>query len=286
MSRPILHVGYHKTGTTWLQAEGFGLLQGVERVHDPEMKALFKDLALNEDTPDIASIRASVERNPAMRPVISYEFLSGAVLNGSPHRSRTAHRLAKALPEAEVLMVVRRQPEMLQSLHAQYVNQGGTEHFERFLSGHGRGFTFDPEHLEYDKLVFTYSDLFGLDSVLVLPYELLRVKPTEFLSRLADRWGTRVTGEVRPRIINPSLSGWQLDMLRAWNRLFRSTSFNPQPLVPLRNAEKMRWLMQGRSRGKNKSRSSAMKYAERYRESNQRLSARCDLRGWGYPGVE
>lgn len=285
MRRPILHIGYHKTGTTWLQVEGFRLLEGVERIHGPDAKALLRELATGRGEFAPEKLRSLIEKSEACHPLISYEFLSGQVFNGSQHGTRTAHRLAEALPEAMTLIVVRRQPEMLESLHAQYVNQGGTVSFPNFLAGSGHGFDLNPEHLEYDRLVSTYVDLFGEPNVLVLPYELLRARPEAFLDRLADALGTKVTGNMQPRTVNPSLSGKRLDILRTWNRWFRRSQFNPDPIIPLPKAAKMRRLMQGRSRPRLELQDLSVTFSERYGPSNQRLQAWCDLSGWGYPGV-
>ena len=136
---------------------------------------------------------------------------------------RNAERLHGLLPAARILIAVRRQDEMLRSIHAQYVNEGGTRPLRAFIDGRGvAGSRFSLRHLEYDRLVGRYVDLFGRDRVWVVPYEYLRASPDRFLDRLCEMLGTRLTARVSHARLNHSLSRPALWLLRSWNRLFRA----------------------------------------------------------------
>ena len=67
---------------------------------------------------------------------------------------------------------------MIRSLYGQYISQDGEWPLSTFL---GKGFErpgYRPilqlEHYEYDLMVNHYQELFGVEQVLVLPYELLK----------------------------------------------------------------------------------------------------------------
>ena len=286
MKNLLLHIGYHKTGTTWLQREGFSLLDGCVRIHGPNVKAAARSIVYNDKATGINELRAFAEASSARHPIISYEIFSGAIMEGAPEQQRTAARLAAAFPDARVLVVVRSQPEMLESFHAQYVNQGGTASLGEFLDGLADGVAWNPDHLNYDALVSVYVELFRNENVLVMPYELLRGHPEQFLFKLAEFLGTKVVGPVHPSIVNPSLSGTRLELLRRWNRITRRSRFNPRPILPLPRSSKMRWLLQRHATPRRGVDIRSTEFSQRYSSSNQRLQLWCDLKGWGYPGVD
>jgi hypothetical protein len=172
---------------------------------------------------------------------------------------------------------------MLRSLYGQYVAIGGWVDFDRFLRSDAPGLAWDPDHLAFHRLVELYLDLFG-GRVLVLPYELLRRDPRAFLEGLAHRLGTVVSEGVDPSLLNPSLSGWRLTTVRLWNRAFRRSRFDPNPILPLRGGSRLRDSLRGSARMRMED-GSAFAFAQRYMDSNRRLAKVCDLSGLGYPGV-
>ena len=56
--------------------------------------------------------------------LLSDEGVSGSLWDGYGTGPRNAERLSSVLPVARILVLVRRQDEMLRSIHAQYVNEG------------------------------------------------------------------------------------------------------------------------------------------------------------------
>src|SRR5215218_14466 len=113
--RPLLHIGYHKTGTTFLQRRvfpepGFSLVAGAKAlrpafvVGDPFG---FDPMLVRETfRPAIEKVR---ERD--LVPVLSAERLSGNPHSGGYDSKQIAERLAATFPEARVLIVIREQVE-------------------------------------------------------------------------------------------------------------------------------------------------------------------------------
>lgn len=233
--RHLVHIGYHKTGSTWLHRMVFPAIEGYHSTSgDPLFRALLRNLrtaADEEFTP--SAFAAAVEECSGREHtplLLGNESLSGDVWAGGAGWRRNAERLARVLPEAAVLIVIRRQPEMLLSLYAQYVQEGGTGPLDDFLDGVASSCRFDPAHLRYDGLIQAYTELFGAESVCVLPFELLQRSPEGFLAQLGSLLRTRVR-EIGSGRENPSLSAGSLRLLRAWNRAFRVSKFNRHPSV-------------------------------------------------------
>jgi hypothetical protein len=192
-TRLLIHIGYYKTGTTWLQREVFP--HESLRFDLPfSRKQIATELAHPHPFDFDASrcqalfrptIDASLESGRA--PVISNERLSGAFLSGGYDSKEIADRLVRAFPEARILIVIREQRDMLRSAYSQYIRQGGVLRLHEFLDPglpyirRLVGPTCIADQLHYHRLIRYYLGLFGSDQVSVLPFEQLRDAPSAFL---------------------------------------------------------------------------------------------------------
>ena len=294
----IVHVGYHKTASTWLQVSVFPHLADI-RYGDPLLAHFVVNLATAANPAFFAagfrSVLRQIEQISSGPLLLSNEGLSGSLWDGDETGLRNAGRLHGLLPAARILIAVRRQDEMLRSIHAQYVNEGGTRPLRAFIDGRRvPGSRFSLCHLEYDRLVGRYVDLFGRDRVWVVPYEYLRAWPDRFLGRLCDMLGTSLTEPVSHVRLNHSLSRPGLWLLRSWNGLFRPSRFNPDPRVALPGGRRARNIMQHRvdpilrrlgwnTDGGEDARMLA-ELAGQFARSNERLQEFCGepLSEWGY----
>jgi hypothetical protein len=191
--RPLLHIGYYKTGTTFLQTRIFP---------EPGFSLVAKSMALWSSFVEVdpfawspskaretfeTGIRDAAERG--LVPVLSAERLSGNQDSGGYDSVHVAEYLAATFPEARVLIVIREQADMLVSSYKRYVRNGGPGTLRQYGSppwGPPRPPHFDLSYFEYHRLIGLYRNLFGPESVLVMPYELLRDQPRTFLKRLGD----------------------------------------------------------------------------------------------------
>jgi hypothetical protein len=200
-SGPLLHIGFHKTGTSWLQrhafrseALGFATAGSEERIKE-------RLVAPHDLDFDPAACRAvfapRIEKALAagLVPVLSAERLCGDMTHGGYDSARLASRLASVWPDGRVLIVIREQRQMVFSSYSQYVKMGGLLDLEAYLhrpplrSPHPWPFVL--AHLQYDRLIAHYRQLFGEANVLVLPYELFRHEPDDFVRRLSSFAGAR-----------------------------------------------------------------------------------------------
>lgn len=233
----IIHIGYHKTGTTWLQKTVFddpaiGFVQPWKRADVIARLVLAEPFRFHADAERAHFASAAAEAARAGRtPVMSVERLSGNPHSGGYDAETIAERLARTFPEARVLICVREQRGMIASVYQQYVREGGVSSLRRYLDPPSRGSArvpmFSFAHFAYDALVSRYIDLFGADRVLVLPYEWLRKDPLGFVGRIAAFAGAAPPVRLVEERRNPALSGLAVLVKRPLNLALVRDRLNP-----------------------------------------------------------
>ena len=189
----LIHIGYHKTGTTWLQSAFF------PNHPDLAVAAEYPALAEQVINPDGLEFDAAVVRRffqpridaavaASKIPVLTTERLSGNPHSGGYDSKTIADRLHDAFPQATVLIMVRRQVDMAVSMYKQYVRMGGVCSLREYLMPpvDGRIPLFRMKFLEYHHLAGYYVRLFGPERVRVMVYEHFRDAPALFLDELCD----------------------------------------------------------------------------------------------------
>lgn len=243
---PLVHIGYHKTGTSFLQrrvfcdeSSGFSMIAGSPQGEGPVFVGRnpfgFDAQAVRDDL--MPKIRQAHARN--LVPVISYERLSGSPYAGGFDSRQTADRIVQTLPEARILIVIREQASMLGSIYKQYVRRGGAAALEQFVSpplGGASGMpTFRFDFYEYHRLVGYYQRLFGVENVLALPYELLQNQRQDFFARIGGFLGMPAATP-KDKKLNSSPSALALAFKRQANRLVVRDGLNPAPLMEIRGS--------------------------------------------------
>jgi hypothetical protein len=235
----LVHIGFHKTATSWMQqrwyprhpqlAMPFDYWEIVERLVFPD--PLHFDAAATRAWFDE---RASADRTV----VLSAERLSGTPHAGGYDRAELAARVAAVFPDAQVWMVVREQVDMISSLWRQYVFEGGRLPLDRYVRGVVPELkpSFRFEHLDYAPLVRRYRSLLGDDRVLVTTYEEFRRDPQPTLDRLCAFLGidTLPAGGDERSLVNRGLSDRSARVLRWANAFARPERMHEEPLVDLR----------------------------------------------------
>lgn len=297
--RPLIHVGYVKTGSTWLQTRLFWARDGVfvpaldratlvDRLIRPSR--LYYDDSLMKV--DLERRLDSADRRGAI-PLVSHERLSGAPISGGYDAYELAERLYGLMPNARVLIVIREQRSHLISIYQEYVNQGGACSLERFLHTHNRVRfpSFDWRYLCYHFLISRYQELFGADSVHVLPFELLKRSSVGFVTSLADFLHARLPCSLDPGVIRRSKSLWRVPLDRRLNFLFFRTDINPAAPFHWPSVRKVSRLMEvvTETRGENWLRNRYRRYIDNVMPNDIAISNRRtehivhqDLRKLGY----
>lgn len=191
---PLIHIGFHKTASSLLQARlfteaklGFQTL-GNDRQRIVEAFILQGGLG-EPDAAQTDSLRkeAGHAADAGLSLVISHERLSGYPASGGFDQGLIAERLHKVFPDAKILMLIREQKSMIYSMYLQTISDGGTLSARRYLNPPEEkellrkpGFRFD--FYEYDRAIRKYQALFGTDNVKVVAFEQLR-KDSDALAR-------------------------------------------------------------------------------------------------------
>ena len=312
MTGPLVHIGYHKTGTSWLQRflfrnadVGFhsaGKGPGTPVTSFVATRPLDFDADRARDEFEPALTRA---RRRGLVPVVSLERLAGHPFSGGYDSRELAERLAAVMPDARILCVFREQTAMIASTYKQFVKTGGPSSVDRFLHPpehrHVRIPQFDPRHFEYDRLLRLYRTLFGPENVRFLPYESFVADPRGFVRGIITFAGATASPAVldslpfeqRP---NVGQSAASLGAVRRLNRFFALADVNPNPVIAA-DPRTLKRLRRGLAaaveslpagvleRGERRLRdqiSSAL--GDRYAASNHRMSqlAGVDLESYGY----
>ncbi len=298
--RPLLiHPGFHKTGTTFLQREIFTdqrlfrLLWGHEEVHRYVIGPHELDFDPRSGREAIDALRSPGA--PDLIDVISSETLCGTPFFGSRESAARARRLKAIFGEAQILITVRRQKIILRSIYLQYLRQGGTLNAAAFFDQERPYdyFGFDAKVFEYHKLVELYAELFGEENILVLTQETLRPDPDGFVRTLCAfcvqeaEVATTSPGPSRSQNVSPEASG--IPLLRLASRL-QGGPVNPEMRTPLaslgwllrRVAQRQTWFFRDQSARLDEA--IAQRFTGRFADSNARLQkyAADDLAELGY----
>ena len=193
MPAPIIHIGLHKTATSFLQRQVFSNTQMFQTPWGAPLsgRAIEYFVLCHPMRFSAQAARADFEaalEDDRRIPVISHERLSGRPMLGIYDSDRVADRAAATFPKARILIGIRRQKHMLRSLYSEYVRQGGSKSLD-FMVNAGRGAqsyraTFRLDHLEFDLMYDLFADRFGARNVLILPQELLAENPQAYFDRL------------------------------------------------------------------------------------------------------
>lgn len=202
MARYLIHIGYHKTGTTWLQRHyfsrrdaGFAFMREKDGAvpegiggRTPGRFLLEQPLFHYDPAASRAALDAFFAKDIAggLQPVISSEELSGNPISGGWKSKELAWRLAAAFPDARILIVVREQVSMIRACYMQYLRAGGGMSLRDFMVGPQDYNAPLPDlyYYRYDHLVAHYRDLFGAQNVLCLPYELFLRDGAGYIERI------------------------------------------------------------------------------------------------------
>jgi hypothetical protein len=248
----FVHVGLHKTGTTFLQEEIFSKLNNVNYIHQPRT-FLQKDIYSN-----IPKVRVSffqpektlgdtTEFEPSISSdkinIISRESLSGAPSVGyidGDVRYTIADRIKKYYPDSKIIVGLREKKSWLNSSYGQYVKSGGTYSYNDWFEK-----VFDDKYLDFDGYINYLEKLF--DDVYVYKLEELKSNPKGFVKKLCDFMEVDIP-DYKIKIHNKGFNERQMRLARFLNRFYRSQLnprgflfrhiLNPRKIIKLLNKSK------------------------------------------------
>jgi len=230
----FVHVGLHKTGTTFLQEEIFSKLKNVNYIHQPRTflqkdiyskvpkvrVSFFKPDKTLDDIPEFEPNLSSDKIN-----IISRESLSGAPSVGyidGDVRYTIADRIKKNYPDSKIIVGLREKNSWLYSSYGQYVRSGGTFSYNDWFEK-----VFDHKYLDFDGYIDYLEELF--DDVYVYKLEELKSNTKVFVNNLCDFIGVNIP-KYELRVHNKGFDEKQMKLARFLNKFYRSR-LNPRGII-------------------------------------------------------
>ncbi len=234
------HIGYPKSGSTWLQHHVFpvhpklhhlGRSNGNEIIDDDVRVQLWSNACFaTAFMYDAAQGRKvfSAHFDEAIRSGkqacgISQETFTAMIIGGTD-MVRRAERLCHAMgSDTRIIIVVRNPLTWIRSLYTGQLREAGMVlTFEEFLSY----FYYDQDispfgSLFYDRVYELYADLFGRDNVHVLPFEWIKEDCRHFADAVCEAMGVGPVEDLDIQPLNESPSPIQLSALLDFNRRTR-----------------------------------------------------------------
>jgi len=231
MKEIYIHIGLHKTGTTWLQRVVFPQLQTVNYIPRENISRIVTEILMHD--PSIFDEKTVMESLECYlvegKNLFSSESFSGLPFLQYVNRSDILKKIHMLFPNAKIIICIRSQIDILCSLFAQFVRLGGVKKFSKLINPPQIFNTSLYDYLNLD--MFKYSvylreieRLFSRENVYICLYENLHRNYELFLDGLLGflkEEKCKIQFENKRYNRSPSDSelyvGWLL------NRIFKST---------------------------------------------------------------
>jgi hypothetical protein len=247
----VLHIGLQKTASTTLQdtvfaeQDQFVYLGPLDNKFPEPVKELVARISFQDSFDyEPQQTRAIVD---GLRRVDKPFLVSseGFSVEGGADRGLIAERLRVLFAPAKILIVLRAQPALCQSMYLHHVRSSGqrAKPFAEWLDDDYGDIYFRGHYrvgLDYEQLVRTYEELFGSENVIVLPLELIKDKNSLFTSVLGELFhmpAARVRALMDGNVANARLSRRHMFAVQVQNLLPNGTNlallgrrFMPGPL--------------------------------------------------------
>lgn len=222
--RVILHIGLHKTATTYLQYEYFPRLKNVMYAHGNSFFVPWKNQVPQQDE----------------NMLLSYEGFSGIAWNedwkkGIPNNHHwmgsftdNIISLQRFFPDARIIAVFRRPGDLLLSMYKQYVQEGGYLSLNDFYGDKG---VIRKEDLSFENRISLLKNNFH--KVHLLNYHLFKEQGDLYLdeffkSELNLETRIKTTKALRA---NQSISGAKVEYLRRINPYYQKLPLRVRKVI-------------------------------------------------------
>lgn len=206
MADIVLHMGLHKTGTSFLQYEIFSRLKNTNLTLMLRYGTKIYEDKLNIISDEELSVNPYLPTYHRMHLDCNQRFV-------------IAERLHSIFPDAKIILGIREKDSWVRSVYSQYVKSGGIYSYDKFVKD-----IFDHSFLYFDAYIKCLKSLF--DEVLVYEFEDLKYDSKSFVKNICDFIGVDAPS-FENRIYEKKWSEEKLKLGLFLNRFFRS-DFNPE----------------------------------------------------------
>ena len=209
MTKRIVHIGLHKTGTTFLQRHYFPELNGLTYQTSRRFYTKFSQQELSSTL------------------LISSENLSGipwneewkkGIINNHRYLSsfkRAIENLYRVYPDSRIIVVFRRHGDFLLSLYKQYVQEGGVLQFQEFYDEKG---VIKNGDLDFSYRVGYIKKYF--QKVDVLSFEDFKAGGIDYFDRYFISLGIGKSEILNNHSVHQSINGKKIELLRRINKVY------------------------------------------------------------------
>ena len=230
----LIHIGLHKTGTSWLQ-EALGRRNSEGLTFCPPsdlVRRAFILPAIPDFDPDRARemLQPILDTGTDLPLMISDEALGGRPFHSGLVRETVIARIRAVFPDTQIMITIREQSAVIHSLYGQYVRFGFSSSLAQFLAQPAPESSYRPVldrgYYEYDRLVAYLLTQMPEDHLWIVPMEWMLQDSAAFLAELGTRLGTEIAPHAASadRIVNPAWSPPALWAARQANRLHAQDS--------------------------------------------------------------
>ena len=201
-SKIFFHLGLKKTGSTYLQQKIFPKLKGIKYYGKKGFKNYKgKLIAYNHEN-----------------YLFSHEFDSSL--------ERILKEISKDLPQARIILVLRRQDSWVASKYKYHIKKHGYLNFEEFFDLASNTGLWKKEEFYFRKKIEWIEKYFE-NKPLILIYDDLKTNPDRFITQITDFLDTQIVENTKDnKVINKALSNKQLKVLKKFNKFYPYVKLN------------------------------------------------------------
>ena len=182
------HIGYHRTGTTFLQKKILPQFRDKAIIILPGEENRFLKQYLIDNPSEKKEILQFNENLKSIKPllneanksiIVTAEGLSGDIYSDN---LEMPSRIYKLFPEAKIVITIRSQFSIIPSMYEYvYLKARGSLSYKKYLKK-----IIKNDKFNYNKLINKYIEQFGEDSVKIELYENLKNDQLNFISRILN----------------------------------------------------------------------------------------------------
>ncbi len=213
-----LHVGLHKTGTTYLQSVVFPRWPGVRYLRN-------------------LTVENFLRIDPEETVLASREGFSGPALGNQAEKLAFLKRLSRMFPDARILVSFRRHASYVNAVYSQYLRYGGTLKLAEFFDIDADGGMLKHDDILFRPYIEAIEQYWGHAPFVFLLSEIMN-QPDRLAEDLGALAGTAppAFNAATPDSRNSSLGAVQAETLRRLNRacgvrLHRDSSTRPYRIL-------------------------------------------------------
>lgn len=188
MGNTVLHIGYPKAGSTFLQAYFSAhpeVFYSGDVLEDYKVTGKIPN-GLAGKCPTDKQFVISEEQLTVWQGNLDIVGVKFQPFDIKKQQAEVCAQLHGRFPNAKVLIVTRGFESALSAMYSQYVSIGGIYSFESFLSEYA---PIMAEFYDYNYLIDLYRQTFGAHNVVVLPFELMKHSRADFMRLMEEMLG-------------------------------------------------------------------------------------------------